>query len=71
MAGLEAISFALSQPVRWRMLAMMAEGAPLAAKDVAKRLGMKRPTASEHLILLRKAGLAVQGAARLYTSRPP
>ncbi|WP_204296950.1 ArsR/SmtB family transcription factor [Actinoplanes campanulatus] len=63
---------ALANPVRRRLLEALREG-PRAAGDLAGRFALSRPTVSEHLAVLRHAGLVVEdvrGRHRYYALAP-
>jgi len=60
---------ALANPARREVLRLLLEG-PMAAGDLAERFTMARPSLSEHLRVLREAGLVSerrQGRNRVYT----
>ena len=64
---LDELLRALAHPARRRILA--AAAAPASAGTLARTLGLANATTSEHLKVLRKAGLVtmtVQGTWRLY-----
>ncbi|MFI6556309.1 ArsR/SmtB family transcription factor [Streptomyces griseus] len=50
---------ALASETRQRVMFQFAGGVELTVGEVAERCGLKAPTASEHLSLLRRGGLAV------------
>ena len=63
---------ALAEPRRRAILALLADR-ELAAGDVASRFEVTRPAISQHLGVLRAAGLVTErrdGARRLYRLRP-
>lgn len=63
---------ALASPVRRRLLEALREG-PLAAGDLAGRFELSRPAVSEHLSVLRHAGLVREeprGRHRFYHLAP-
>ncbi len=60
---------ALANPARREVLRLLLDG-PMAAGDIAERFDMRRPSLSEHLRVLREAGLVTeqrQGRNRVYT----
>jgi len=60
---------ALANPARREVLRLLLDG-PMAAGDLAERFTMARPSLSEHLRVLREAGLVTerrQGRNRVYT----
>lgn len=60
---------ALANPARREVLRLLLDG-PMAAGDLAERFTMARPSLSEHLRVLREAGLVSerrQGRNRVYT----
>ncbi|MFL5644173.1 MAG: metalloregulator ArsR/SmtB family transcription factor [Chloroflexota bacterium] len=63
---------ALAEPRRREILAVIGEG-ELSAGEIASRFAVTRPAISQHLAVLRAAGLVVErrdGTRRLYRSRP-
>jgi DNA-binding transcriptional ArsR family regulator len=59
---------ALANPTRRDVLDLLLEG-PLAAGDIAEQFDMARPSVSEHLKVLRQAGLVTEtrnGRQRVY-----
>ena len=68
---LEAQLQAVADPTRRRILKLAAEE-PLTAGEIAGRFKMTRPAVSQHLKVLRDAGLVrvrAEGTKRLYTTR--
>ncbi|WIX76253.1 metalloregulator ArsR/SmtB family transcription factor [Amycolatopsis carbonis] len=60
---------ALANPARREVLRLLLEG-PMAAGDLAVRFDMRRPSLSEHLRVLREAGLVTEqraGRNRVYS----
>jgi DNA-binding transcriptional ArsR family regulator len=60
---------ALSSPVRRDVLRLLREGGPRSVQDLAGNFEMARPSFSEHLRVLREAGLVSErkdGRQRLY-----
>jgi DNA-binding transcriptional ArsR family regulator len=62
----DRLAKALGSPVRWKMLKELSAGEPRAIGELASAAGCNYDNASRHLIVLRKAGLVVQGRGRLY-----
>lgn len=65
----EAVFSALSNPVRRRLLELLAEG-PATPGALAARFSLSRPAVSEHLAVLRSAGLVseeLRGRERIYS----
>jgi DNA-binding transcriptional ArsR family regulator len=63
---------AIAQPTRRRILRLLAEG-ELSAGAVASRFAVTQPAISQHLKVLREAGLVSErrdGTRRLYRVRP-
>src|SRR5438270_1882909 len=63
---------ALAQPKRREILRLLARG-ELSAGDVASRFAVTQPAISQHLKVLRQAGLVTErrdGTRRLYSVRP-
>ena len=63
---------AIAEPHRREILALVA-GRELAAGDIAARFDITRPAVSQHLTVLKDAGLLRErreGTKRLYTARP-
>ncbi|MDL4814483.1 ArsR/SmtB family transcription factor [Actinomadura opuntiae] len=59
---------ALASPVRRELTALLLEG-PRSVNDLASRFAMSRPSVSEHLKVLREAGLVTErrdGRRRIY-----
>ena len=60
---------AMANPVRRRLLEILAEG-PRTAGELAREFDLSRPAVSEHLQMLRRAGLVADeqsGRERYYT----
>jgi DNA-binding transcriptional ArsR family regulator len=57
---------ALGSPVRWKMLQELSKGEPRTIGELASAAGCNYDNAGRHLIVLRKAGLVMQGRGRLY-----
>ncbi|GGU98293.1 transcriptional regulator [Actinomadura cremea] len=63
---------ALASPVRRELTALLLDG-PRSVNDLASHFAMSRPSVSEHLRVLRGAGLVSErrdGRQRLYTLEP-
>jgi len=63
---------AIAQPTRREILRLLAEG-ELSAGAVASRFAVTQPAVSQHLKVLREAGMVEErrdGARRLYSVRP-
>jgi DNA-binding transcriptional ArsR family regulator len=63
---------AIASPVRREVLRLLREGGPQPVQDLAGHFEMARPSFSEHLRVLREAGLVSDrknGRRRLYHSR--
>jgi DNA-binding transcriptional ArsR family regulator len=69
---MEAAIKALAEPTRRRILELVANG-ELSAGEIAAEFDVTRPAVSQHLGVLRDAGLIVdrrEGTKRLYRARP-
>jgi DNA-binding transcriptional ArsR family regulator len=63
---------AIAEPNRRRILRLVADG-ELSAGEIASRFEITRPAVSQHLTVLREAGLVAErreGTRRLYSLRP-
>lgn len=72
MANLMHAMTALADPTRRQVFESLAAG-PLAVGDIAKRLPVSRPAVSQHLRVLKAAGLVIdrpEGAKRVYRIDP-
>ena len=67
---LETVLTAICNACRWRILAILADGQGYGAPDIAGMLGITYPGAYQHLLILRNAGIIVQGRGRLYRIAP-
>jgi DNA-binding transcriptional ArsR family regulator len=56
----------LGHTTRWKMLKELSCGEARSIDELAKVSGTNYDNASRHLVVLRKAGLIVQGRGRLY-----
>ncbi|WP_433072958.1 ArsR/SmtB family transcription factor [Dactylosporangium sp. CA-052675] len=68
-----AVFAALANPVRREVLQVLRDEGPQPVAALAARFGLARPTFSEHLRVLRDAGLASetrQGRQRVYRLEP-
>ncbi len=64
---------ALASPARRQLLGLLLERGPLAVQDLAAHFAMQRPSVSEHLRVLKDAGLVREqrsGRQRLYRLEP-
>ena len=71
-AGVDEALRALAEPRRRAILELVADG-ELAAGEIAARFDITRPAISQHLTVLKDAGLLVErrdGTRRLYRARP-
>jgi DNA-binding transcriptional ArsR family regulator len=69
---MDRVARALAEPRRRRILAMV-RGRELSAGEIAAGFEISRPAVSQHLGVLREAGLLSerrQGTSRLYRARP-
>jgi DNA-binding transcriptional ArsR family regulator len=69
---MDAAFAALAEPHRREILAILS-GSELPAGEIAARFEVSRPAISQHLAVLRAAGLVEErrlGARRLYRARP-
>ena len=65
---------ALANPIRFRIVQMLAERGECIVGDLVLELPVSQPTVSEHLKVLREAGLVqgtVDGPSRCYCLKPP
>jgi len=62
---------ALGSPIRWAILAELSDGQPGMVLAIAKKLNLPAVTVSQHMGVLRRAGVVVAGLGRLYTIAPP
>ena len=63
---------AVASPVRRQVLGLLRDGGPRPVQDLAGHFDMRRPSLSEHLRVLKDAGLVVErraGRQRLYSLR--
>ena len=70
--GLDAVARAIAAPRRREILALVREH-ELSAGEIASRFDVTRPAVSQHLAVLRGAGLLSErrdGTSRLYRARP-
>ena len=69
---MEAAVRAIAEPKRRRILELVAER-ELSAGEIASKFDVTRPAVSQHLTVLREAGLVAErrdGTRRLYSLRP-
>ena len=64
--GLKLLATALAHTARWKMLRELSAGEARSIDELAKVSGCAYANAARHLIVLRRAGLVVQGRGRLY-----
>jgi DNA-binding transcriptional ArsR family regulator len=69
-AGVGTLAKLLASETRWRLLEELSKGGIFSVSELAAAAGVKQSAASLHMILLKKAGIAVQGKGRLYTLAP-
>lgn len=72
MSRADEVFAALASPVRRRILGMLRADGPTPAGLIAARFEMRRPSVSEHLKVLREAGLVAEtrhGRERRYELR--
>lgn len=64
---------AMANPTRREVLGLLRDGGPRPVQELAEHFDMRRPSLSEHLKVLREAGLVAErksGRQRLYTLVP-
>jgi DNA-binding transcriptional ArsR family regulator len=69
---MDRVARAIAEPRRRQILAMVRDG-ELSAGEIARQFDVSRPAISQHLSVLREAGLLSerrQGTSRLYRARP-
>jgi DNA-binding transcriptional ArsR family regulator len=69
---MEDVARAIAEPRRQRILRLVRDR-ELSAGEIANRFEISRPAISQHLAVLRKAGLVTErreGTRRLYRARP-
>ncbi len=72
MAYSTAVFTALADPTRRKVLERL-QGGPLAVVDIARDLPVSRPAVSQHLTVLKEAGLVIdraEGTRRVYQIDP-
>jgi DNA-binding transcriptional ArsR family regulator len=70
---MEAVLKAIAEPRRREILQLVSGGGELTAGEIAARFDVTRPAISQHLTILRNAGLLEErreGTRRLYRVRP-
>jgi hypothetical protein len=67
---LKNVLSAISNTARWHILAILSRGEPMGSSDLAPLIGCTPSGASNHLCVLRDAGIVVQGYGRLYRIQP-
>ncbi len=60
----------LASPIRWAILAELSDGHADMVLQLAKKVGVPAVTLSQHIGVLRRAGLVVTGLGGLYTVAP-
>ena len=68
--SLRKVGLVLKDPVRWRILRELAKGEPLPVIELARRVRRTQDCVSKNMLMLKEAGLAVQGYGRLYRLSP-
>ena len=66
LPGLKLLATALSHVTRWKMLKELSAGEARSIDEMAQAAGCTYANAARHLVVLRRAGLVVQGRGRLY-----
>ncbi len=69
---MDAAARAIAEPRRREILTLVADG-ELSAGEIASNFDVSRPAVSQHLAVLREAGLVTErrdGTRRLYRARP-
>jgi DNA-binding transcriptional ArsR family regulator len=66
LPDLDLLAGALGNPKRWKMLKELSAGELRTIGELAAVAGCNYDNAGQHLAVLRKAGLVVQGRGRLY-----
>lgn len=61
---------ALGSPIRWAILAQLSNGQADMVLGLARKLGLPAVTISQHIGVLRRAGLVTVGIGHLYTIAP-
>lgn len=61
---------AMSDPIRWAVLAELSSGEPRMVKELAQKLGRSPGNLSKHMTVLRRAGVVTVGRGRLYSIPP-
>ena len=61
---------ALASPIRWAILAELSDGHADMVLQLAKKIGVPAVTLSQHIGVLRRAGMVVAGLGGLYTVPP-
>ena len=68
--SLRKMTLALKDPSRWKILRELAKGEPLPVIELARRVGRAQDSVSKHMMILKEAGIVVQGYGRLYRFAP-
>ena len=66
LPDLKRLAQALSHVARWKMLKELTAGEPRTISELRAVAGCSYESAVKHLVVLRRAELAVQGRGRLY-----
>ena len=66
LPDLERLTNAIGHVTRWKMLRELTAGEARSIAELAVAGGCSYESAVKHLVVLRKAGLVVQGRGRLY-----
>src|ERR1700685_2061997 len=66
LPDLKLLTSALGNSKRWKILKELTAGEPRSISELASVAGCKYDNAGRHLVVLRNAGLIVQGRGRLY-----
>ena len=61
---------ALANPIRWKVLQLIAGGEGIGQSDLGQLYGMSGSAAKKHLEMLVEAGICVRGRGRLYRFAP-
>jgi DNA-binding transcriptional ArsR family regulator len=67
---IKVVAKVLASPIRWAILASLSDGRPDMVLGLAKKLNLPAVTVSQHIGVLRRAGVVVVGLGRLYTIAP-
>ena len=67
---LATVLSAISNTQRWHILYILSKGEPMGPSDLAPLIGCTPSGASNHLCVLRDAGIVIQSYGRLYRIKP-